>query len=86
GGDALDESTAVTAAAVPTEDTAAAAVTSSEQPQPHEERRDPPWDRAWRPSGVRVFAKLRAVFGDERHESGAAAPPPPPFALYQVVA
>ncbi|CAM9256615.1 unnamed protein product, partial [Ectocarpus sp. 12 AP-2014] len=45
-----------------------------------------PWDRAWRPSGVRVFAKLRAVFGDERHESGAAVQPPPPFALYQVVA
>lgn len=23
----------------------------------------PDWDRAWRPNGVRIFAKLKAVFG-----------------------
>lgn len=79
GGDAQGETAA---AAVPAEDTATATAASSEQPQPQEEQREPPWDRAWRPSGDRVFAKLRAVFGDERHESEA----PPPFALYQVVA
>ncbi|CAM9945852.1 unnamed protein product, partial [Scytosiphon promiscuus] len=26
------------------------------------------WDRAWRPSRVRLFAKLRAVFGDEQQQ------------------
>lgn len=29
---------------------------------------DQPWERAWRPSGVRVFAKLRAVFADRQQQ------------------
>lgn len=61
---------------------------------------DQPWDRAWRPNGVRVFAKLKAVFGDgqeqeyqdesvfcvRRPKAAEEAPAAPQFALYEVVA
>ena len=62
---------------------------------------DQPWNRAWRPNGVRIFAKLRAIFGDrqEQYEDEEAVfgarqrrsgekikAPPTPFALFDVVA
>lgn len=76
--------TAAAAVAVAAENSTVAAAADSQQ-----QLQENAWDRAWRPSGVRVFAKLRAVFGSGQHsdaEEASTAAPPPPYALYQVVA
>lgn len=49
-------------------------------------------DHAWRPNGVRIFAKLRAMFDDRQQQQQQSQDEAvvkarrPPFALYQVVA
>lgn len=79
----------------------AAAIAAREEQSPEQQQGvNRAWDRGWRPSRVRLFAKLRAVFGDaqqqQSHEVSFGAVRPagsetgaggvPSYPLYQVVA